>query len=259
MIELISARHIYPEKAGVVIDRKNGLKEYTFLHFYNSVKIVLNGNEFFTQPHSVLIYNKDTPQFFKSEQPLLHDWFHFSGDCDKILSENGLEFDKIYYPHNYDFITKIVAEFEKEIFNREFRSKEFVNIKFNELILKIKRALQTENVVTDRDIRERLRFLRGEIFVSLDKNWNISEMARIVNLSESHFFKVYKSIFGISPISDIINARINVAKNLLCSTDFKIEDIAGKLGYDNTTHFIRQFKKTVGLTPTDYRKNSTYM
>ena len=78
-------------------------------------------------------------------------------------------------------------------------------------------------------------------------------MAERLNLSESRFYALYKSIFGISPTADIINARIYSAKNMLQFSNDKIEKIAAELGYKNTTHFIRQFKSSTGVTPSKYR------
>ena len=42
-IKITRARHAWPEKAGFTIDRPRGLPEYTFLHFFESVQILVNG------------------------------------------------------------------------------------------------------------------------------------------------------------------------------------------------------------------------
>lgn len=254
MIKILSARQAFPENNGLLIDRKNGYGEYTFLHFYNSMRIVLEGKEVFTEPHAVIIYDKTTPQFFESKTAIVHDWFHFTGEAEKVLLENEIQFNKIYYPKQYDFITKITSELEKETFSEGFRTNEFSHLKFCELILKLNRAVYQQNEDIDKDIRDKLRNLRGEMFSSLGDKWTVQKMADFVNLSQSRFFKVYKSIYGVSPMADIIAAKIGSAKNMLLNTNKKVGDIAFELGYDNTTHFIRQFKSNVGVTPTAYRK-----
>jgi len=73
-------------------------------------------------------------------------------------------------------------------------------------------------------------------------------------LSESHFFALYKKNYGLSPMRDLINARITAAKNLLMFTDKKISEIAEKTGYSNPYHFSRQFKQITGITPIAFRK-----
>lgn len=253
-MKIKSARHTYPERDGFIIDRKNGLYEYTFLHFYNSVTMHLNGEKIITSPHAVIIFNKKTPQYFKSNGPLLHDWFHFDGECVEIFKNYGIEFDKIYYPGSFDFITKITKELEKECFAGGFCSDELINIKFKELLLKLRRSLDDDKTNITKDICERLRTARGEVFSTLDKKWTVAEMAQIAGFSQSRFFKLYKTAFGVSPTNDLINARIESSKNLLLTTKLKITEIAERHGYDNVTHFIRQFKKVVGVTPEAFRK-----
>lgn len=49
--------------------------------------------------------------------------------------------------------------------------------------------------------------------------------------------------------------RINQAKELLKNTDWKIQEIASKVGYENEKNFMKIFKNTCGISPTEYRKN----
>ena len=62
-----------------------------------------------------------------------------------------------------------------------------------------------------------------------------------------------KKVTGMN-ISNYINTnRINAAKDLLADTGAKIIDVAYHVGFDNLTHFHRQFKKLTGCTPNEYR------
>ena len=61
-IAITRARHAWPEKAGFIIDRPKGLPEYTFLHFHNSVEILVNGEVVTTPPGTVIFYREATPQ-----------------------------------------------------------------------------------------------------------------------------------------------------------------------------------------------------
>ena len=45
------------------------------------------------------------------------------------------------------------------------------------------------------------------------------------------------------------------AKRLLADTDLKIIEISQKVGYDNEKHFMKMFKATCGVSPTEYRNN----
>ena len=253
MINISSIRHTFPENAGFFIDRPKGHRHFTFLHFYNSVEIIKDGKRIKTEPHAVILYKPNTPQYFISYEPLIHDWFHFYGDTSELYL-NAFQFDEIYYPGNYKNIIKTVAELETEFFGNKPNKDVLTDLKIRELLIKLDRDITNnqDDYVHEQYIKA-FRFLRGEIFSSLHADWSVADMAERINLSESHFYVLYKKIYGISPTADLINAKINSAKNMLMFKNMLIDDIASNLGYKNTTHFIRQFKAAVGMTPSQYR------
>lgn len=253
MLKISSVRHAFPENAGFFTDRPNGHEHFTFLHFYNSVEIIKNGKVIQTQPHAVMLYNQGTPQYYKSYEPLLHDWFHFYGNTDDLKLIN-FKFDEIYYPNNYKYIIETVAELETEFFGNKPNRDMLSDLKIRELLIKLDRDITAdEDNYVDKEYIKAFRFLRGQVFSSLSKDWSVANMAKQINLSESHFYLLYKKIYGITPTADLINAKINSAKNMLLFQNMRIDDIAANLDYKNTTHFIRQFKSNTGLTPSAYR------
>jgi AraC family transcriptional regulator of arabinose operon len=52
----------------------------------------------------------------------------------------------------------------------------------------------------------------------------------------------------------VIACKIPYAKTSLAATGGTVREIATLCGYENEEHFMRQFKREVGLTPTEYRK-----
>ncbi len=253
MYKVTSIRHAFPEKAGFFIDRPNGLGEFLFLHFYNSVEIIINGKKIMTEPHAVILYNPSTPEYYKSYEPLLHDWFHFKGNNDNLIL-NNLKFDEIFYPNNYNFITETVAELETEFFKGDLNRDFLYDLKIKELLIKLDRDVSNKNdELSNLEHITDFRYLRGEVFSNLGDNWPVSKMAKRLGMSESHFYLLYKKIYGITPTADLIKAKIDSAKNTLRFHNTQISDIAESLGYQNTTHFIRQFKKSIGISPSQYR------
>ena len=96
--------------------------------------------------------------------------------------------------------------------------------------------------------------LREKIYRNPQKKWNVDLMAADVNMSRSYFQHIYKEIFGVSCMSDVISGKIEKAKEILSETACTVSQVAAMCGYDNEEHFMRQFKKIVGVTPTTYRK-----
>lgn len=260
MLKTEAIRHAWPEKAGFVIDRPNGHWQYTFLHFFNSVEILDHGKLIRTPPHACILYRPGTPQFFISHQPLTHDWIHFSGDLSGIPGMDDFQTDTLFFPPLPDFITGIVRECEAEFFGTRPCRDEMLELKTKELFIRLSRAVSGENSLPiDLGTEERLRKLRGEIFFSLAHKWTVAEMAREINLSQSRFFSIYRSIYGVSPIEDLINARIDRAKRDLVMTDKTLQTISDSLGYGSISHFIRQFRTVTGMSPGAYRKGLRLM
>lgn len=80
------------------------------------------------------------------------------------------------------------------------------------------------------------------------------ELSEIIGKNLNYLSKVYKDTYGISITNSIMKKRAETAKTLLLTTDANVEDIAIKLGFENVKYFYVIFKKYVGITPLQYRK-----
>lgn len=99
------------------------------------------------------------------------------------------------------------------------------------------------------------RRLRREIHRAPELNWTLGELSRRLNISKSYVQKLYKEHFGISFKDDLIDARIEMAKRLLQETDLRISEVAASCGYQNATHFMRQFRDKNGVSPSAFRQH----
>lgn len=257
MFQIVDISPAWTEVAGFELERKFGYPSYTFLHFFHPVDILVGGKMVHTRPHACIMYNIDTPQKFYSQPQLFHDWIHFEGDMDSHFTKFGLEYDKLYYPSNAEFITQITMELERDFVSDKRNRTEFINAKTDELFIKLHRACFTEeSFVVETTTQALFRDLRGTVFSTLKEQWTVERMAKRVNLSPSRFHALYKNIFGKSPVDDLIQARIQNAQNALLFSNLSVSEIAKELGYSNLPHFIRQFKAITGTTPTKYRESS---
>jgi len=255
MLYFAAIRHLWPEKAGFRLHREQGIGEYVFVHFLNEVEILVDGSFVTAPPHSCILYAPNTPQYLFSRETLIHNWFHFSGNPTPILQSAGLCPNSLIIPVRDDFITDIIQEMENEFFLKKKGFKSLLTAKFTELMLKLSRAADGDYSQTvDESTAERLRKLRSEVFLSLNHSWTVEQMAARVGLSQSRFHSVYRSMYGKSPMEDLIRGRIDSAKNALMFTTQPVSFIAESLGYNNVSHFIRQFRTVTGTSPLRYRK-----
>lgn len=75
-------------------------------------------------------------------------------------------------------------------------------------------------------------------------------------MNGSYLSRIFKEEIGVKLNEYIVDVRIHAAKRLIVHTQDAIQDIAVQVGYQHAMSFIRVFKKVVGLTPGDYRKNN---
>ncbi|OKI62375.1 hypothetical protein A6A27_05160 [Micromonospora sp. CB01531] len=82
----------------------------------------------------------------------------------------------------------------------------------------------------------------------------VQEMARIARFSKFHFTRVFQRVTGISPGRFLSAIRLQEAKRLLTTTNLTVADISIRVGYNSVGTFSTRFTKSVGLSPTTYRR-----
>lgn len=187
---------------------------------------------------------------------MLHDWFHFKGISGQLFDKLDIPTDVLIFPKQWSFITDIVEEIENEFYAKRDYNEHLIDLKVKELFIRLSRAIKSDySEITAEKTSSKLRQLRIEISHNLSHDWTVMKMASKLMLSQSRFAHIYEKFYGTTPIDDLIRMRIHAAQNALEFTQSTVCEIAYSLGYRNTTHFCRQFRKFVGISPSQYRKN----
>ncbi|MEA2069315.1 MAG: AraC family transcriptional regulator [Verrucomicrobiota bacterium] len=82
----------------------------------------------------------------------------------------------------------------------------------------------------------------------------IKELAALMHLSVSQFERRFRKVFQISPLKHIMNVRIRAASLRLTTTNDTIAAVALDCGFYDHSHFTRNFRKVMGISPKEYRK-----
>ncbi len=93
--------------------------------------------------------------------------------------------------------------------------------------------------------------MRDYIYEYYRESIQLDDLMKITGLSRFHLIKVFKERFGLAPNQYLNNLRIEKAKELLIQ-GLKATEVAFSVGYFDQSHFIRHFKKVVGVTPSAY-------
>ena len=88
----------------------------------------------------------------------------------------------------------------------------------------------------------------------LSESHSIPDIAKGCAMSESCFRRLVNAKTGLSPVRYIARQKIVKAKQLLAVDELSVEEIASILGYYDSAHFIKCFKRETGQTPAQFRK-----
>ena len=101
-------------------------------------------------------------------------------------------------------------------------------------------------------INDALEYLRKNY---LNQDLTIAHLAKISNMSERSFRRIFVDVYKKTPYDFLLNLRISEGKKLLLNTDNKLTDIALQCGFADLYSFSHSFKAHTGYTPTEYRNS----
>lgn len=223
-----------------------------------SFKTVLNGKEHILKPNQAVILKKGSPRTMLGiGQKLCLDFVQFSleADSEQFIKDLGLPFDAPFDLMSTSSLTEIIARIA-ECQNKTGPYDALLIDTYMRWLLitaaRLKIAGDDKRKINQ--YSEKLRILRAEIYREPQKKRSAAEEAKKLCISTSHFHHLYREAFGCTMMEEVISCRVEYAKEILCSRDISIEEAAGICGYTDVYHFIRQFKKTTGLPPGQYKK-----
>jgi AraC-like DNA-binding protein len=98
------------------------------------------------------------------------------------------------------------------------------------------------------------RRVYAHVEANLSRKISIQELARLLDLSASHFCRAFKTTLGVSPREYVLRRRIQVAQGLMLTTSEPLSAIAMMCGMCDQPHFTRSFHRVVGETPYTWRR-----
>ena len=93
---------------------------------------------------------------------------------------------------------------------------------------------------------------------NLGEQLTVDDMARSAMFSKFHFTRVFQRATGVSPGRFLSALRLQRAKYLLVSTSLNVADISLSVGYNSVGTFSSRFTRSIGMSPTTYRRRAGY-
>ena len=224
----------------------------THFWFDGKEEIVRAGHMVLYKPEEIqkyVYYLEDNPEVF---------WIHFTGsDVKNILEYHGISLDEhVFYcgvlPDYKALFRKIIQELQLCRYGYE----DYIASLFNDILLLVDRQQHEQKKATG-NVQEQIERAAAYFNENYNTKISIDDYAESLHISTNWFIHNFKQYTGISPAQYILSLRMVNAQSLLERTTYNIKEISEIVGYENPLYFSRVFKKEIGKSPVQYRKERT--
>ncbi|GKU27667.1 response regulator transcription factor [Clostridium folliculivorans] len=109
-----------------------------------------------------------------------------------------------------------------------------------------------ENNMSSRKINEAIKYITA----NYNKDISVDDVANALYISPSYLMHLLKDNIGKTFNECLKEARINAAKELLVNPKYKVYEVCYKVGYNDIKYFSQVFKRSTGMTPSEYSKKA---
>lgn len=146
--------------------------------------------------------------------------------------EQGMELDKLFKMDMHNSWEEAVSFFKKISSN----------------IFKLERDRNAQN--GKNLVSEVQEYIRNNIGMDI----TLTQLSRVFHFNASYFSRLYKSLTGENVTDFMKRVRLEKAKDLLQNPDYKVKEVAERLGFRTSSYFTNFFKKNTNMTPQEYRQ-----
>lgn len=245
---------------GTKTDHKNGYcsntaacPHYLLLCFHTPFFCMLNGKRVEGQPGDCLLHRPGSPSIhgpLTDDTSFANDWCYFMAE-EEDLKGLELPFDTIVPMGRADIFSAPIAEILKEKTHGDDYSDRLAADTLYRMLVTVKRATKEKNR-EDPSLYLQFSRARTRFLYRCGEKWTLERMAEPLGYSVSRFCALYTEFFGKSPMNDLLDMRLEMARQLLELRVYKVEDVARLCGFSSIHYFSNFFKRRTGRAPSAY-------
>lgn len=251
----------FPDAKFQFMEESDGRADYVLIYCVKGYGVaIIDHKSFYISPGDFFLIPAHTPFSYYADKikPWTIFWFFFRGDAIQETSDLFIKSAKSYkgyLPYNDERI---------KLFNKIYKCLEqgygqenlvVINMCLLHLISSFVLLIEPSDVRKDKfqlQINSSIQYMKE----NCERNLNLTEIARYLNLSVSHFSSIFKRVTGVSPISYFNDLKIQKACEYLKYSDTLVKEISFKVGILDVQYFSRLFTKTMGVTPLKFRSRN---
>lgn len=220
----------------------------------NGRRHTLTRGQLFVVPPNVSSYVYQADQ----EKPWYYAWIAFNGtQADRLMAKAGFDETHVIRDANIppEEFTELIYEMLKAsqlTIANELDRAGYLYLIMALLIESNKPAPANDQHSVDNYIKHALQYIQ----FNYNRNINVQDIVNYVGINRSYFSYIFSQKMNMSPKEYLQQFRIEKAKTLLLDPSAPIAEIALKVGYKDPFIFSKNFKKTEGISPREYRSQS---
>ena len=204
--------------------------------------------------HYILFPPGSSPEHGSCDEGFINDWIFFRGESAKnIIDKLKIPLATPFYINNHSIIESYINKIIYENTMKYMCYEERVSSLIVQMIIDIGRQYKYDSQ-TRHPAFIALNNARMFMLNNIEKNFSISQIDMQSNYSVSRFCTLYNRFFGVTPVEDLLNKRIEKAVSLLSYGNISVTETATLCGFSSLHYFSRKFKEKTGITPSEYLK-----
>lgn len=249
----------FPETHYHFVERVKGAPEHILiLNMAGKGWLRMNNKLWSVLPHHVAFVPALVPHAYGADDSIPWNiyWLHFAGDQADAFMEwkSSIVEDPVFMLGSVESLIDLF-ETAMRYSIAPFHEKTMANL------VRLMHGILGETLLQREEKRQGPKMVEGRILKSirhmkdsLAENLTLEELARVATLSVPHYSSLFKSHTGSSPLRFFTRLRLQKACELIEDSNQTVQSIAYELGFNDPFYFGRIFKKFIGVSPSQYRR-----
>lgn len=263
-------KHEWPQKDGnvivsgvaareplwpLVVNRPKGTGDRFLVYFAQETQVKWDGQFRKIPPGSLVLWPMGAGHYYGSSAKVwYHSWMHFHGSkISNILAKANLKESFIIPWNDPGLFEQYLRLLHQELTFHNQPDEQLLEYLLSALFLEIGRK---SNSAEKTSRYSKLVIAKNKIMSNPAYDWSLSNMAAMINMSVPNFRRLFREEYGIAPMHYVLDCRMELALYLLRDHGIPLKEIALRCGFPNATTFSRTFRKRMGGTPSQFRKEN---
>lgn len=249
----ISAGHFFCVK-GYHVERKN-FNSLLIIHILNgSFTYVKDGKHITARKGDTVILDCFKPHEYYTNDSFESIWIHIAGaNSYELFEEIERSEGNLIKCKDIQHLRKLLFRIFDGMKSDNPISELNVSLDIYKIFIELLNP-QSAKSKGENNYEDSIQIIKEYIAENLNESLTVGTLSEIVNMSSSHFSRVFKQQTGFSPYGYILISRLNRAKYLLQVTDMTVASIAYEVGFNSESNFIYFFTENEGISPGKFRK-----